>query len=116
MTHPNDKRSFDEIAKQTLAANIETQKEIARLLNTIEDIKNQRETAFRKLGITPEMEEEAKHRSPSDLSIPEQKLLDVIQREYRAELAKQGLDTELVKTEKTKSKALQTLSRKRLKI
>lgn len=108
------KVSFDEKAQKTLETNRETLKEIDRLLGIIEEIKKKKETAFRKLGITPAMEME--DLSLSEFSLAEQKFFDVIQNEFLTELSSKGLDTDFKKTEKIKSTANLTLSRKRLRI
>lgn len=114
MGNRNKELAFDEKINKTLESNAETQKEIARALEVIEEAKKKTETVFREMGITPEME--AKKIAISDLSTAEQKLFEVIQRDFRAELAARGLDADLVKSEQTKSKANLTLSRKRLRI
>lgn len=113
MDNPDNKLLFDEKVKKTLEENAATLKEIDRLLAIIEGVKKKKETTFRELGITQEME--AENLSIADLSVTEQKLFGLIQNEFLAEHAAKGMDTVLKQTENSSIASIM-LARKRLRI
>ena len=94
---PNDKAS--KIAAETIAENSKALKEIARLQKLIEETMHKKESLFKDLGITEEIQKE--DLSASDLPPAERKIFDAFQREFLTELHAKGLDIQM-KIEKKK--------------
>lgn len=112
MENVNDKLSIDEMANEIIARNNKSLKTIDNVLKFVDESKKKEEAIFQELGITNEIRSE--NTSLSDLSSGEQKIFDVVYREFLAELHAKGLGNKPEAAKK--SQAGLTLSRKRLRI
>lgn len=108
-----DRAQIEKMANQAIASNNQALKEIDRLQTLIEQTKHQKESVFKKLGITKEIQEE--NISVSDLSPSERKIFDTLQREFLAEAHAKGLHLP-IEDIKNKSKMGIRMTRKGLKI
>lgn len=109
----DDRAQVEKMANAAIAENSKALKEIARLMKLIDDAKHKRESVFKALGITKEIQE--KDISVSDLPSGERKILDALQREFLAELSAKGIDLDEESTKKKSTVGL-SMARKRLKI
>lgn len=98
---PSDNNSlYDEKTRKTLADNAESQKEIKRLLNAIEEVRQKKEAIFKELNISPEVQSQPF--SEADFSVAEKQIYDVMQKEFNEGLQAKGIDVELKKVTKKK--------------
>lgn len=108
-----DRTKIEKMTNQAIASNNQSLKEIDKLQKLIEKTKHKKESIFKQLGITEQIQKE--NISVSDLSPTERTIFDTLQREFLAEAHAKGLHLPLEGTIKRKSKSL-GLTRKGLKI
>lgn len=112
MEQGNVRAAADILAKETIAENNKTLKEIEHLNSLIEETKQKQKAIFKDLGITKEIQDQ--NISVSDLPSGERKIYDLLEREMLAELHARGIDLDVPKSKK--STIGLTMARKRLKI